>query len=94
MLLLQLSTHLRRIDIDAPSPLPLFRTLPPGHLSRHSLVLLDYLLKKKKMALHHAEGGFGVTFNDVTKDAAFYTTTSRFVAWLGAFPQERQNLWL
>ncbi len=33
------------------------------------------------MVLHlpHAEGGFGVTFNDDTKDAAFYTTTSRFV---------------
>ena len=48
------------------------------------------------MVLHlpHAEGGFGVTFNDVTKDAAFYITTSRFVAWLSAFPQERQNLWL
>ena len=43
------------------------------------------------MVLHlpHAEGGFGVTFNDVTKDAALYTTTSRFVAWLGAFSQER-----
>ncbi len=29
------------------------------------------------MCIHlpHAEGGFGVTFNDVTKDAAFYTTT-------------------
>ncbi len=26
------------------------------------------------------EVGFGVTFNDVTKDAAFYTTTSHFVA--------------
>ncbi len=37
---------------------------------------------------------FSVTFNDVTKDAAFYTTTSRFVAWLGAFSQERQGLWL
>ena len=39
------------------------------------------------MVLHlpHAEGGFGVTFNDITKDAAFCTTTSRFVAWLGAF---------
>ena len=35
-----------------------------------------------------------MTFNDVTKDAAFYTTTSRFVAWLGAFTQERQELWL
>jgi hypothetical protein len=48
------------------------------------------------MVLHlpHAEGGFGVTFNDVTKDAAFYTWTARFVAWLGAFPQERQELWL
>jgi len=29
------------------------------------------------MILHlpHADGGFGVTFNAVTKDAAFYTTT-------------------
>jgi hypothetical protein len=35
-----------------------------------------------------------VTFNDVTKDDAFYATTSRFVAWLGAFSQERQSLWL
>ncbi len=40
------------------------------------------------------EDGFGVTFNDVTKDAAFYTTTSRFVACLGVFAQERQKLWL
>ena len=34
------------------------------------------------MVLHlpHAEGGFGVTVNDITNDAAFYTTTSRFVA--------------
>ncbi len=48
------------------------------------------------MGLHlpHADGGFGVTFNDVTKGDAFYTTTSRFVAWLGAFSQERQGLWL
>ena len=47
------------------------------------------------MVLHlPADGGFGVTFNDITKDAAFYTTTSRFVAWLGAFSQERQGLWL
>jgi hypothetical protein len=48
------------------------------------------------MVLHlpHADGGFGVTFNDVTKDAAFYTTTSRFVDWLGAFPRDRQGLWL
>jgi hypothetical protein len=48
------------------------------------------------MVLHlpHAEGGFGVPFNCVTKDTVFYTSTSRFVTWLGAFPQERQELWL
>ncbi len=48
------------------------------------------------MVLHlpHAEGGFGVTFTDVTKNAVFYTTTSRFVACLVAFSQERQSLWL
>ena len=41
------------------------------------------------MVLHlpHAAGGFGVTFNDITKDDAFYTTTSRFVDWFGAFSQ-------
>ena len=35
------------------------------------------------MVLHlpHAEGGFGVTCNDVTKDVVFYTTTLRFVSW-------------
>jgi hypothetical protein len=40
------------------------------------------------MVLHlpHVEGDFGVTFNDVTKDTAFCTCTSRFVVWLGAFP--------
>ena len=33
------------------------------------------------MVLHlsHTEGGYVVTLNDVTKDDAFYTTTSRFV---------------
>jgi hypothetical protein len=48
------------------------------------------------MVLHlpHAEGGFGVPFNCVTKDAAFYTTTSRFVSWIGTFSQARQELWL
>ena len=42
------------------------------------------------MCIHlpHAEGGFGVQFNDVTKDAVFYTTTSRFVACHGAFSSE------
>ncbi len=48
------------------------------------------------MVLHlsHAEGDFGVTSNDVTKDVTFYTSTVRFVAWLGTFPQERQEVWL
>ena len=48
------------------------------------------------MVLHlpHAEGGFGVTLNAITKDAALYATTSGFVDWLGAFSQERQGLWL
>ncbi len=48
------------------------------------------------MVLHlpHVEGGFSVPFNCVTEDAAFYTTTSRFVTWIGAFPQERQELLL
>ena len=32
------------------------------------------------MVLHlpHVEGVFGVTFNDITKDDGFYTSTSRF----------------
>jgi hypothetical protein len=48
------------------------------------------------MVLHllHVDDGFGVQSNDITKDTAFYTTTSRFVACLGAFSQERQSLWL
>jgi hypothetical protein len=47
------------------------------------------------MVLHlpHAEGGFGVPLNCVTKDDAFYTTTSHFVSWMGAFSQTRQELW-
>ena len=48
------------------------------------------------MVLHlpHDEGVFGVPFNYVTKHAAFYTTTSHFVSWIGAFSQVRQELWL
>ena len=44
--------------------------------------------------LPYTEGGFGVTFNCVTKDAVFYTTTSRFMVWIGVFSEERQELWL
>ncbi len=48
------------------------------------------------MVLHlsYDNCGFGLTFNDIIKDDVFYTTTSRFVVWLGDFPQERQVLWL
>ena len=48
------------------------------------------------MVLHlpYSEGGFGVSFNCVTKDADFYTTTSHFVSWMGVFSQTRQELWL
>ncbi len=35
------------------------------------------------MVLHlpSDEVGFGITFNDVTKNVVFYTTISRFVVW-------------
>jgi hypothetical protein len=48
------------------------------------------------MVLHlpHAPRGVGVPFNCVTKDDAFYTTTSRFVSWIGALSQPSQELWL
>jgi hypothetical protein len=36
-----------------------------------------------KIADAFFESGFGVTLNDVTKDAVFVTTTSRFVTCLG-----------
>jgi hypothetical protein len=39
------------------------------------------------MVLHlsYVEGGYGVTFNDVTKDSVCYTTTSLFVTDLAWF---------
>jgi hypothetical protein len=48
------------------------------------------------MFLHlpYPDGGFGVIFNDVTKDTVFYTTTSHLIPWFGVFSQERQKLWL
>ena len=48
------------------------------------------------MVLHlpDSEGGFGVTLNDITKNTAFYISTSPFVSCLGVFSQERQDLWL
>jgi hypothetical protein len=35
-----------------------------------------------------------VSFNDVSRDETFYTTTVCFVTWMGPFSQERQGLWL
>ena len=43
---------------------------------------------------HYLSCGDSLPFNDVTKDADFYTTVSRFVDWFGVFSQERQGLWL
>ena len=31
----------------------------------------------------HAEGGFGITPNALTRISAFYTSTARFVQWGG-----------
>ena len=42
---------------------------------------------------HFAEGGYGVTFNDITKDGVLY----RYITLCGLvwpFSQERQGLWL
>jgi hypothetical protein len=44
--------------------------------------------------LPHVKGGFGESFKDVSRDTVFYTTTVRFVTWMGAFSQERHGLWL
>jgi hypothetical protein len=51
------------------------------------------------LSLHrHSYIGFILAFassiHNKQQDAAFYTTTSHFVVWLGVFPQERQELWL
>jgi hypothetical protein len=46
------------------------------------------------MILHlpHAEGGFGVTFNDITEDTSFYTSTSRYVSWTGPLTPRTSGL--
>lgn len=48
------------------------------------------------MVMHspHDEGGFGVCANRVSRLGAFYSTKARFVAWLGQFPAEAQDIWL
>ena len=48
------------------------------------------------MVMHspHAEGGWGVCANRVSRLAALWNTKARFVAWLGHLPQEAQAIWL
>jgi len=48
------------------------------------------------MRLHesHAEGGFGVSHNTITRHAVSYTTNARFVAFLGTFARPVQQVWL
>ena len=48
------------------------------------------------MVLHlpHEQGGFGVTNNTVSRHAALYASTARFVAFLGTFPRDAQQVWL
>jgi hypothetical protein len=48
------------------------------------------------MHLHesHDEGGFGVTNNVITHNAASYTTNARFVSFLGTFDSPAQQVWL
>jgi hypothetical protein len=46
------------------------------------------------LQLPDTEGDFGVTFNAMSKDAVFCTSTSRFVARLGILPQDHRVMWL
>ena len=48
------------------------------------------------MVLHlpHEQGGFGVTNNTVSRHAALYASTARFVAFLGTFSRDAQQVWL
>ena len=56
------------------------QTTRPQYINSHILDGWDVVSKScHHMVLHppHVDGGFGVTFNDITKDVAFYTTTTR-----------------
>ena len=46
------------------------------------------------MVMHspHAEGGWGVCANRVSRLAALWNTKARFVAWLGHLPKEAQAI--
>jgi hypothetical protein len=80
--------------------MPVYSTFPPlkapsGMEKKIPSNFPSLVLKSRnRYFFPHTDGGFGVPFNCVTKDAAFYATTSRFVSFLGTFSQERQRLWL
>jgi len=50
------------------------------------------LAKKKKKFDNW--GGFNVTNNTVSRHAALYASTARFVAFLGTFSRDAQQVWL
>ena len=44
--------------------------------------------------LPHDHGGFGITSNVISRKAALYTTTARFIAFVGTLPLANQSTWL
>jgi hypothetical protein len=48
------------------------------------------------MVLHlpHENGGFGITPNAIARTAAYYTTTARFIAFVGSLPSANQLIWI
>ena len=48
------------------------------------------------MVIHlpHELGGFGITSNVISRKAALYTTTARFIAFVGTLPLANQSTWL
>ena len=48
------------------------------------------------MVIHlpHDHGGFGITSNVISRKAALYTTTARFIAFVGTLPLANQSTWL
>jgi hypothetical protein len=42
----------------------------------------------------HENGGFGITPNTIPRTAAYYTTTARFVAFVGSLPSANQLIWI
>ena len=43
--------------------------------------------------LPHDHGGFGITSNVISRKAALYTATARFIAFVGTLPLANQSTW-